>query len=94
LITKKNVKPKSDVFLINLTKNEFDQCKNEDFYLDENSLARLKIKYLPRSGISIKNLNSKKYQIHKFTYDSFVRTFDNKFLFIGHLIYEKKTFDS
>lgn len=90
LITKKNVKPKSDVFLINLTKNEFNQCKNKDFYLDENSLERLKIKYLPRSGISIKNLNSKRYQIHKFTYDSFVRTFDNKFLFIGHLIYEKK----
>ena len=87
LITKKNVKPKSDAFLINLTKNEFDQCKSEGFYLDEDSLERLKIKYLPRSGISIKNLNSKKYQIHKFTYDSFVRTFNNKFLFIGYLIY-------
>ena len=90
LITEKNVKPKSDAFLVNLTKYEFDQCKSEGFYLNEDSLERLKIKYLPRSGISIKNLNSKRYQFHKFTYDSFVRTFNNKFLFIGHLIYEKK----
>ena len=89
-ITGKKVKPKSDVFLINLSKNEIDSCKSNNFFLDEDSLENIQIKYLPESGISIKNLHSKKYQIHKFTYDSFVRTFNDKFLFIGHLIYQRR----
>jgi hypothetical protein len=89
-ITEKKVKPKSDVFLVNLSKNEIDSCKRNNFFLDEDSLENIQIKYLPESGISIKNLHSKKYQIHKFTCDSFERTFNDKFLFIGHLIYERK----
>jgi len=89
-ITEQKVKPKSDAFLINLSKDEFDKFRRDDFFLDEDSLKHIQMQFLPESGISIKNLDSKKYQIHKFTYESFVRTFEDKFLFIGHLIYERK----
>ncbi len=89
-LTEKKVKPKSDAFLINLSKDEFNRCESNNFYLDEDSIDHIKNKILPESGISIKNLNSEKYQIHKFTCDSFVRTFNDKFLFIGHLIYERE----
>ena len=32
-ITEKKVKPKSDVFLVNLSKNEIDSCKRNNFFL-------------------------------------------------------------
>ena len=81
--TQRNVKPKSDAFLVNLSQNEFTNICIEEFYINENSFADNNIRFRKNSGISIKNKASKSFQWYKFTFDSFLKTFEDRFLFIG-----------
>ena len=69
-------------------KNKSDLNKL-DFYLNEEIIKQFKYSVINESGISIKLNDSKKYQIHKFTPDSFMNVFDNKYLGAGALIYSK-----
>tara|TARA_B100000674_G_scaffold191183_1_gene155751 strand:+ start:649 stop:1428 length:780 start_codon:yes stop_codon:yes gene_type:complete len=81
--TQRNVKPKSDAFLVNLSQNDFADICKEEFYINEKSFVDNNIQFIKNSGISIKNKDSKSFQWYKFTFDSFLKTFEDKFLFIG-----------
>lgn len=81
--TQRNVKPKSDAFLVNLSQNDFANISKEEFYIKENSFVGNNIQFIKNSGISIKNKASKSFQWYKFTFDSFLKNFEDKFLFIG-----------
>lgn len=92
-LSKLNVMPKSDICLINYEDKFKDILKAHDFFLDEKILQSLSLNYISRSGISVKLKNSNKYQIHKFTVNSFLKIFGNKFLGAGAMIYTKNEQD-
>ena len=85
-ISEKLVKPKSDSFLI---KDLVQQFSTDTEYINENELVEGNYKYVVNSGVSVKNQGSKSYQISKFTFDAFMKVFNNKFLFIGVMVYCK-----
>ena len=85
-ISEKFVKPKSDCFLI---KDLVKQFSTDTYYINEKELVEGNYDYVANSGISIKNQGSKSYQISKFPYETFMKVFKNKFLFLGILIYCK-----
>ena len=84
-LSEKNVKPKSDCFLIKDLKNNFK--KNNKFYISELDIEHGTFEYIKHSGISVKNKFSKNYQIHKFGFNTFNKVFLEKKLFVGVIIY-------
>ena len=92
-LTNLMVAPKSDVFLIKTSKKI--SLDKYGFYLDEKILTEDKISfdYLLNSGISVKRRDSKNYQIHKFTPNSFIKMFGDKYLGAGAMIYQQKESD-
>lgn len=85
-ISDRLVKPKSDCFLI---KDLVKQFPSDTKYINEKELVEGNYKYIPNSGVSIKHRDSKSYQISKFPFETFMKVFKNKFLFIGVMIYCK-----
>jgi len=81
------VKPKADAYLIKSTSVTNDLLARNSYLLQEELLKTLNYEVIRDSGISIKRVDSNKYQIHKFTPDSFVKVFEDKFLGAGCLIY-------
>ena len=88
-VSKKIVKTKSDAYLIDSSNINESDLSELDFYLDEEIIKQFKYSIINDSGISIKLHDSNRYQIHKFTPDSFMNVFDNKYLGAGALIYSK-----
>ena len=88
-VSKKIVKTKSDAYLIDSSNINESDLNELDFYLDEEIIKKFKYSIINDSGISIKLHDSNRYQIHKFTPDSFMNVFDNKYLGAGALIYSK-----
>ena len=85
--SKHNVKPKSDAFLIE-TQNSISQVLIENnYYLNEEIIKIIDFQPVQKSGISIKLKDSKDYQIHKFTVDSFIKVFKDRLLGCGAMIY-------
>ena len=89
----KLVKPKSDAYLIKVNNNINNLLNANDYFLNENDLNSLEYRFIPSSGISIKRHDSKKYQIHKFTVQSFLKVFGNPFIGAGAMIYSTKLDD-
>jgi hypothetical protein len=84
--SKSNVKPKSDVFLV--SSNDLARLLGQKgYYLDESDLERHRYRVINGSGISVKKPNSRTYQIHKFTPQSFLSVFGDRFLGAGALVY-------
>jgi hypothetical protein len=81
------VQPKSDAYLIELDPMDIQKIVDKDYLIVEEDLEKLKHKIVNNSGISIKRPDSTKYQIHKFTPNSFNMVFDNPYLGAGCLIY-------
>ncbi len=88
-VSKKKVKTKSDAYLIDSCNINESDLSGLDFYLNEEIIKKFKYSIINDSGISIKLHDSNKYQIHKFTPDSFMNVFNNKHLGAGALIYSK-----
>ena len=88
-ISKKIVKTKSDAYLIESSNINESDLSELGFYLDEEIIRKFKYSIIDDSGISIKLYDSKRYQIHKFTPNSFMNVFNNKYLGAGALIYSK-----
>lgn len=84
------VQPKSDVFLIKSNNEIKHLLLTNNNYLNEQIIQGINFEIIPKSGISIKMFDSKKYQIHKFTPASFIKVFNNKFLGCGAMIYCSK----
>ena len=81
------VQPKSDAYLVELDSVEIQKVIDKEYLIVEKDLEELKHIIIPNSGISIKRPDSTKYQIHKFTANSFNLVFDNSYLGAGSLIY-------
>ncbi len=84
------VKPKSDAYLIEVNAKSDILQVLDDFYLNEDMIQNIRHRVIPDSGISIKMADSKNYQIHKFTVNSFLEVFKNPHLGLGAMIYCKK----
>lgn len=87
--TQKKVKPKSDAFLA-VGNISGDYLKKNNSIILENDLKKLDLTILPKTGISIKLKDSKKYQIHKFTQKSFIKILKQPELGVGASFYCKK----
>src|SRR3989339_436036 len=70
-INGEKVLPKSDVFLIETKDISLEELQKKDFLLEENDLEKIKFKIIPESGISIKRIDSIKYQILKMSPNTF-----------------------
>jgi len=91
--TNKYVKPKSDICFIQFDKEIYEKVIASENYIDEEILKDFFFKYISESGISVKMRNSKRYQIHKFTINSFNQLFSDSFLGAGAMIYSKNHSD-
>lgn len=90
-LSNRKVNTKSDAFLIE-SEIPYSTLLENQFILTENDIAEFEYKKIPRSGISVKRPDSRKYTIQKFTKDSFYKVFENytdnvEFVFLGNLIY-------
>src|SRR3989339_105544 len=61
--------------------------QKKDYLLEENDLEKIKFKIIPESGISIKRIDSIKYQILKMSPNTFKKVFGNYELGAGASIY-------
>jgi hypothetical protein len=86
-VTEKPVATKADAFLIATKFDLGENLRSKNFLLEEKDLKEFEYEILFGSGISIKRPNSTSYQYHKFTVDSFVRTFDDRFIGAGASMY-------
>jgi hypothetical protein len=86
-VTQQDVKTKADAFLVTSKVDLGETLRSKGFLLEEEDLQELEYEVLFGSGISIKSPNSTSYQYHKFTVDSFVRTFDDRFIGAGASMY-------
>ena len=86
------VKPKSDAYLVS-SEDAFTAIASNEYYYDESTLEIYDYTILNDSGISIKMKDSKKYQIHKFTPNSFIKVFNNKYLGCSIMLYTQKSND-
>ena len=85
--TQQDVKTKADAFLVSSKVDHGENLRSRDYLIEEQDLKELECEVLFGSGISIKRPNSTSYQYHKFTVDSFVRTFDDRFIGAGASMY-------
>jgi len=74
-ISKSKVLPKTDVFIIKTS----DTIVSTDFFIDEDILKEQNINftYIPNSGISIKEKDSKSFTYQKMTIETFFKIFKN-----------------
>lgn len=86
-VTQKKVLTKSDAFLVSSKVDHGENLRSRSYLLVEEDLKELECEVLFGSGISIKSPNATSYQYHKFTVDSFVRTFDDRFIGAGASMY-------
>ena len=86
-VTQKPVATKSDAFLVSSKVDHGENLRSRNYLIEEQDLKELECEVLFGSGISIKRPNSTSYQYHKFTVDSFVRTFDDRFIGAGASMY-------
>jgi len=88
-VNSSKIKPKADLFLAKGTV-DLRKLKNKKFYLDETDLQHFKLKPLLHTGISIKRIDSYKYQILKMNPSTFKKIFGNYELGAGASIYCKR----
>ena len=86
-VTQKKVLTKSDAFLVSSKVDHGENLRSRSYLLVEEDLKELECEVLFGSGISIKSPNATSYQYHKFTVDSFVRTFGDRFIGAGASMY-------
>ena len=87
-LSNSKVLPKSDAYLVEGDLNS-EFLDKHNYLLNEKIIKDLKLKTLINSGISIKRIDSKKYQIHKFTVSSFLKFINIPALAAGCSIYIK-----
>ena len=88
-INSTKIKPKADVFIA--TGNvAFSELEGKNFFLDENDMEPLKLKPLENTGISVKRIDSNRYQILKMNPSTFNKIFGNYELGAGASIYCKR----
>ena len=75
--SEQKVQPKADVFIASGSVTS-QQLKQRKFLLKEDALKELCLVPVPCTGISIKRPDSKKYQIQKWTPNSFKKIFECK----------------
>lgn len=90
IINETRIKPKADLFLAegNVPK---EYLENNDYYLNENDLESFDLKPIENTGISVKRVDSKKYQIIKMNPSTFKKIFGSFELGAGASIYCNKS---
>lgn len=88
-INESKIKPKADVYI---AYGNVDQkyLEKRDFYLDESDVEKFGLKKIEFSGISIKRVDSERYQILKMNPSTFKKIFGSFELGAGASIYCKK----
>ena len=91
-LSKKIVKTRADAYAITNCSKHLISFINNNKYVDENILSTYKDEYdtVPKSGLSIKLSDSKKYQILKLTPNSFQTLFSNFELGAGASLFCKR----
>jgi len=81
--------PKADAFI---AKGSVDSkyLQLKDYFLDEKDVAKFNLEPIAKSGISIKRVDSKKYQIIKMSPSTFKKLFGSNILASGASIYCNK----
>ena len=80
------IKPKADVFIAEGNVKD-DVLENKDYYLNELSASELNLKPLAFTGISIKRIDSDRYQILKMNPNTFSKLFGSYELGAGASIF-------
>ncbi len=78
--------PKADAFIAT-GEIPLDYLKAKDYFLDEKDVVKFDLKYISKSGISIKRADSKQYQIMKMSSSTFKKLFNSNILASGASIY-------
>lgn len=91
-VINKKVLPKADVYLVKGVLNE-DILKSKKYYLDEEDVLTYNLIPVFNSGISIKRVGSKSYQIFKMVPDTFKFLFKYYELGAGASLYSRKEED-
>jgi len=91
-INQRKIYPKADIFLARGSVKYSDLNKN-NFYLNEDHYNTYNLKYISKSGISVKNPKSKNYQIIKMSPEVFGILFKINELGAGASIYCSKESD-
>lgn len=88
-INNSKVQPKADLFIATGNISN-DVLKDKDYYLDENDFYQYNLIPIHNTGISVKRVDSKKYQIHKMVPNTFEKLFGSTILGAGSSIYCKR----
>jgi len=83
------IKPKADIYIAEGSV-DIPGLAKADFYLDENSVGRFSLKPVPETGISVKRVDSTRYQILKMNPNTFKTVFGSYELGAGASIYCSK----
>ncbi len=88
-LNESKILPKADAFIVKgSVDREYLQLK--DYFLDEKDVAKFNLEPIAKSGISIKRVDSKKYQIMKMSPSTFKKLFGSNTLASGASIYCNK----
>jgi hypothetical protein len=91
-LNKSKVLSKADIFLAK-GNVPIEYLKSKDYFLDEDDMKKFLLEPLPYSGISVKRVDSKKYQIMKMGASTFKKLFGSNILATGASIYSTKEKD-
>lgn len=81
--------PKADAFIA-YGQVPLEYLKSKDYFLDEHDIKQFNLKPINASGISIKRVDSKQYQIMKMSPSTFKKLFGSNILASGSSIYCNK----
>lgn len=90
IINESKIKPKADLFLAEGNVPE-DYLKKHDYYLNEDDIKSFNLEPIQNTGISVKRIDSKKYQIMKMNPSTFKKIFGSFELGAGASIYCNKS---
>ena len=88
-LNKEKVLPKADAFIAKGSVDN-DYLVNKKYFLDENDFVKFDLKPINYSGISIKRVDSRQYQIMKMSTSTFKKLFASNILASGASIYCNK----
>jgi hypothetical protein len=88
-MTNSKANPKADVYVACGAIPQ-SLLKEKNFFLTDNDVEKYSLLQIPNTGISIKRSDSKSYTIHKWTPDSFQKTFGSYELGAGVSIFRQR----
>jgi len=85
-LNQSKILPKADAFIAKGSVDS-DYLESKDYFLDENDIEKFNLVPIKNSGISIKRVDSNKYQIMKMSPSTFKKLFGSNILASGASIY-------